>query len=119
MNKVQALDSFWNSFGWDAYDETSVPDNASLPYITYEVSTDSFNESVPLSASLWMQSNSWKDITLKEMEIAEAIGRGGKMVAYEGGAFWVTKGSPWSYRVQGENKQTRRITLNILVEFID
>lgn len=119
MNKVQALDNFWNSFGWDAYDETDVPDNAQLPYITYEVTTDSFDNAVALSASLWMQSSSWRDITVKSMEIESYIGRGGKMVAYDGGAFWITKGNPWSYRIQDENKQIRRIGLNVLIEFID
>mgnify|MGYP007057717663 CR=1 FL=1 len=28
MNKTQALHQFWNSFGIDAYEENSVPDDA-------------------------------------------------------------------------------------------
>ena len=41
MNKIQALDSFWNSFGLRAYDSMSVPDDAELPRITYSSSGSS------------------------------------------------------------------------------
>ena len=34
-NKWQAIDRFWNSFGIPAYDESSVPQGATMPYITY------------------------------------------------------------------------------------
>jgi hypothetical protein len=37
MNKSQALQSFWESFGIPAYNEYTVPDNAEMPYITYSV----------------------------------------------------------------------------------
>ena len=35
MDKQQAIHGFWSSFGITAYDENSVPDDAELPYITY------------------------------------------------------------------------------------
>ena len=68
MDKMQAYHDFWSSFGWKAYDETSVPDIAVLPYITYESATDSFGTQLSLNASLWSRSTSWADITAKEKE---------------------------------------------------
>ena len=40
MDKSQALNTFWNSFGIPAYDEYTVPDGTSIPYITYDTATD-------------------------------------------------------------------------------
>ena len=76
MDKAQALHSFWSSFGLPAYDEASVPsgdDTPQFPYITYTVATDALDGSLPLVASLWYKSTSWRDITLKSEEIALRI----------------------------------------------
>lgn len=118
MNKEQALDSFWNTFGVSAYDEGTVPDDATLPYITYSVSTDDFNHPVSLTASIWNRSTSWERVTEILENISEVIGHGGQMVAYDRGAFWITKGSPFSQRVPDEDDSIRRILINVEVEFI-
>lgn len=120
MNKAQAFHSFWSSFGLKAYDATSVPDDTPMPYITYELATDSFGEQLSLTASLWYRSSSWADVQQKEMEIAEYIGRGGKMVTYDDGAFWIRRGTPWAIRLVGEGDEyVKLMSLNIEVEFID
>lgn len=120
MDKVQTLNSFWNSFGLKAYDETSVPDDVRLPYITYEVATDNFGNAVALSASLWYRDTSWAAITSKEYEISSRIGRGGVIIDYENGALWIKKGSPWSRRMEEPGDDTiRRIILNISAEYVD
>lgn len=120
MDKAQALNNFWNSFELKAYDATSVPDGEIMPYITYELSTDSFGQQLSQTASLWYRSSSWKDIQQKEMEIADCIGRGGLMIQYNDGAMWLRKGTPWALRLVGEGDEyVRRILLNVEVEFID
>lgn len=130
MNKVQALTSFWNSFGLKAYDETSVPDKseqqggvstgAVLPYITFEVGTSDFDHDVALTGSLWYRDTSWAAITAKEMEIASHIGRGGLIKTYDGGAFWIRRGTPWAQRMgDSTDDSIRRIVMNIEIEFID
>ena len=120
MDKVQALNSFWNGFDLNAYDATSVPEGTEMPYITYEVSTDSFGEQLSQTASIWYRSSSWRDIQQKEMEIADYIGRGGLMIAYDDGAMWLRKDTPWALRLAGEGDEyVRRIALNIELEFID
>ena len=120
MDKVQAINNFWNSFSLKAYDATSVPDNTQMPYITYELSTDSFGERLSLTASIWYRSSSWREIQLKEMEIADHITRGGIMINYDDGAMWIQRGTPWAIRLTGESDEyVRRISLNVEVEFID
>lgn len=120
MNKIQTLHAFWSGFGLKAYDETSVPDNAKLPYITYEVSSDEFGAPRLQSASLWYRSSSWTEITEKEQEIADFITRGGRMLAYDGGAMWIQKASPWAQRMgDSSDDSIRRIVLNIYIEFLD
>jgi len=120
MNKIQALHSFWSSFGLKAYDENSVPDNTSFPYITYEVSSDDFGNVLAQTASLWYRSSSWSEVTEKEQEIANFITRGGKTVPYDEGAMWIQKASPWAQRLADPSDELiRRIILNITVEFLD
>ena len=126
MDKVQALHAFWSSFGIPAIDEQSAYDNRTLeelsitfPYITYEVATDSFDYAVTIGADLWYQSTSWAEVTAKAMQIDNAIGRGGKMISYDGGAIWITRGSPFSQRLEAENDyDVRRIHININAEFL-
>lgn len=120
MDKGQAYKSFWNSFGLKAYDETSVPDNEPMPYITFEMIEDDFNHSVGLTASVFYRSSAWIDITAKTKEIESVIGRGGIVKPFDGGAMWIKKANPWARRSSDENDDSvRRIILNIEVEFID
>lgn len=133
MNKMQALNAFWNGFNLKAYDENSVPDGTQMPYITYEASSDDFGNEIPQSASLWYRSESWEDISLKEQEISAFIGKGGRMVPYDApvgyldgrllyakSAFWIRKGSPWAQRMgDSTDENIRRIVLNINIEFLD
>lgn len=120
MDKLQAYNNFWNSFTLKAYDATSVPDGTTMPYITYECAEDDFDNTLALTASVWYRSTSWTDSVNKVKEITASIGKGGKMVKYDNGAFWVKKGTPWAQRLPDENDDSvRRIVLNIELEFID
>lgn len=120
QNKIQTLHSFWSSFGIKAYDENSVPDGTTFPYITYEVSSDDFGNQIAQTASLWYRDSSWASITEKAQEISDFITRGGRMIAFEGGAMWIQKASPWSQRMSdSSDEMVRRIVLNIMIEFLD
>ena len=131
MDKLQAYNTFWKSFGIPAYDGLSVPekvyDEASQkmiplepPYITYNAVYDSFGASFPTTASLWYRETGWTDVSRKAEEIANAITRGGKMVGYDGGAFWIRRGTPWAQRMTDPNDDSiRRILLNLEIEFMD
>lgn len=124
MNKVQAYQSFWESFGLTAYDENTVPDDAMAvnngKYITYEMADGEFNSTLALTASLWYKGYSWAEITEKELAISHEISRGGKLVPCDGGAIWIKKGTPWAQRMPDTSSDSiRRIVLNVEVEFLD
>lgn len=120
MDKAQALHSFWSAFGIPAYDTYSVPDDAQLPYITYEVAVDNFGSPVAAYASLWYRSTSWQAITAKEKEIASAITRGGKLIKYTDGALWIRMSSPWAQRMNDpSDNMIKRMVLSIYYEFLD
>lgn len=121
MDKFQALQSFWESFGLPAYDENTVPTGDSapaLPYITYDAITSNFGSTVALSGSLWYYGTSWSQITTKMLEIQSEIGRGGKMIPMDDGALWIRQGNPFAQRMADPNDMIRRIYMNIEVEFL-
>lgn len=120
MDKLQAVHDFWSGFGWQAYDEQTVPDEAPFPYITHESSTSDFDREIAQTASLWVMSTSWGEITAKEKEIAAEITKGGKMIRYDGGAVIIRMGSPWSQHLADEtNDLVRSVVLNYTLEYID
>ena len=118
MTKEQALNNFWNSFGWKAYDESTVPKDTVLPYITYAVVVDSIESNIALSASLWQRSTSWSDVTQMAKAIGDYLGMGGKLIKYDGGAIWLRRGQPFAQRISDEDDGIRRIYLNITAEYL-
>lgn len=120
MNKVQALHTFWNSFGIPAYDETTVPDSADFPYMTYSMATDSLGNIVPIPLNIYYRSNSWRDATLKSEEIAKRIKENGyEMIKFDKGYIYLTGGTPFAQRVAiDEDRAIKRIYMNILAEFL-
>lgn len=119
MNKYQALHEFWNSFDIPAYDENTVPENAVMPYITYNVATDSLGQVLPLSASLWYRTKSWEAISQKAEEIAEKVGHNKYYIQkLDDGYVWYTKGTPFAQRIATEDRDIRQIYINVTAEFL-
>lgn len=119
MTKAAAIYKFWNSLGLTAYEENTVPDDAAFPYITYQLVTDSFDREIPLTASLWYRSESWTAINAKAEEISQKIGRGGKIIAFDGGAIWLKRGQPFAQNMRDESDDLiKRKYLNITAEFM-
>ena len=119
MTKAAAMYQFWSSFGLTAYEENTVPDDATFPYITYQLVTDSFDREIPLTASLWYRSESWTAINAKTEEISQKISRGGKIISCDGGAIWLKRGQPFAQNMGDESDNLiKRKYLNITAEFI-
>jgi len=120
MDKAQALQTFWESFGIPAYEQTTVPETATMPYITYSVSTDSLNNVVNMSASVWYHSTSWKDISEKTEQIARYIvGMNPPSIKFDGGRLYIAKGNPFAQRMADPNDDMiRRMYLNIQAEYL-
>lgn len=120
MTKDQAIQSFWSSFGLTAYEENSVPDNAEMPYITYEVSTASFEHELPVSASIWYRDTSWVAITNKAEQIAKRLYKlRGTALPIEDGRFRIYESdTPLFQRMADESDGiVKRIVINVMVEF--
>ena len=121
MDKFQALQSFWSSFGIPAFDENTVPtadDKPTYPYITYDAIDGSLGDYVAMSGSIWDYGTSWARITTKLAQIETAIGRGGKLIQIDGGAIWIKRGNPFAQRLSDSNDMVRRIFINIEAEYI-
>lgn len=117
MNEWTALDTFWSSFNLPAYDENTVPDDAVMPYITYEAAIGGLGDILQLSASLWYETTSWAGISQKAKEISEYIGTGcGE--SYENGRLWITKALSFATRMnEPEDNNVRRIVMYINAEY--
>lgn len=118
MDKEQAIHSFWNSFGIPAYDETSVPDNTPMPYITYSVATGSLDDIINLTATIWYRSSSWVDITRLKNRIAEVVGVGGEVIKLSKGYMWLNRGSTFAQRVSSDDDMVRAYYLQLQAEFL-
>lgn len=86
-NTAKGLHDFWSSFGIPAYPEYAVPDNAALPYITYELIEPNWRDSSPYYARIWYRDTSYIGITEKVDEIRNAIGEGVRIVINDGYVF--------------------------------
>lgn len=119
MDKWQFLQDFWSGFGLTAYDESSVPDNAQLPYITYNASVSDFEHPVLITASLWYRSSSWAEISQKASQIAETVCLS-KPQKIDGGRVRVWIGdTPFAQRMGDPDDATiRRILINLMAEFM-
>lgn len=119
MDKWQIIDTFWNIFGVPAYDESSVPDDAGFPRITYQVATGSLSDTLPMTASLWYANSRWVEVSQLADRIGEHIGLGGVMLPCDEGAVWIQRGIPFAQRMSDPTDDTiRRIVLQITAEFI-
>lgn len=118
MDKGQAIKSLWSSFGIPAYDEYTVPDNAEMPYITFNVVDDKLDRPVVLHGSLWYRSTSWSDIEAKKKEIADYL-EGFVTLKLDNGWLWVVQGSPFAQRMNDpDDDMIRRMYINIQAEFL-
>ncbi|MBQ9599838.1 MAG: hypothetical protein IJR33_08545 [Clostridia bacterium] len=118
MTKANAIYSFWASFGLNAYEENSVPDDAQFPFITYELATDRFGEEVSLTASLWYKEPSWVNANAKADAVyAELVG--GKYITYDGGAALLEGATPFAQGTSDpSDKEIKRIIINYTAEFL-
>ncbi len=121
MDKSQSIHEFWSQFGLIAYDENTVPDDAEMPYITYNVGVGSLGDIIFLSGSLWYSSTSWREITKKADEIEAVVKNNGYYIANienRGHAF-ITAGSPFYQRMSDPaDNMIRRIYFNLNAEFL-
>lgn len=71
-----SLYAFYSSFGYPAYEVNTVPDDVSLPYITYSYAEPQYQSPVSHYAQIFMRTNSNAPLLTAAGEIVRAIGEG-------------------------------------------
>ena len=119
MDKEQSINNFWSRFGIPAYDENSVADDVTYPFIAFSVATGKLGDTVQLYANMYYRSTSWKDITHKKDEIAQYLGDGGKVIPLDRGYSYFCQGDPFAQRMNepGDN-MVKRYYLQLQAEFL-
>lgn len=119
MTKGAALHEFLSGFGMDAYAASSLPDNVTFPYLTYELITSAWEDGeVGLTVNLWFYTTSEAIPNAKAQELSNAIGLGGKILPCDGGFIWLKRGSPWCQSLSDDTSPTiKRRYINITAEY--
>lgn len=118
MTKAAAIYKFWSGFSLTAYEENTVPEDATFPYVTYQLVTDGFDREVAATASLWYRGESWTAINAKTEEISAHIGLGGKIIKCDGGRIWIKRGQPFAQNMGDESDDLiKRKYLNVTIEY--
>ena len=102
MTKGAALQSFFNSI-MPAYAETSVPDDAAYPYLTYQLALNAWDSGeTALAINMWFYTTSEAIPNAKAQELSDVIGYGGVTIPCDGGFIWLKRGSPWCQNSQDD-----------------
>ena len=121
MTPEAAVYTFLSSFGIPAYAASSVPDQATFPYLTYDLVLGEWGQpEVNMPVNVWYRTDSEALPNAKVREISQAIGMGGVTLPCDGGMLGVKKGSPWAQAVtvEGEDEKVKRRYVNINIEYL-
>ena len=92
---AQALYAFFSAFQIPAYVESTEPDGALPPYITYELTEPDWRGRASFHARVWYRSTSFSEIAAKVDEIRAALGEG-VSIATESGAVYLWADDNWA-----------------------
>jgi hypothetical protein len=99
---------FFSGFGIPAFTEYNVPDDAVLPYITYQVNEPGWNNIGTIYARVWYRSTSFTSINAKVDQIKASVGEG-VSIPTSGGAVYLTKGTPFAQNIPIEGDETLKV----------
>ena len=118
MTKGAALQSFFDGI-MTSYAASAVPDNATLPYLTYELITSAWDGGeVGLTVNLWFYTTSEAVPNAKAQELSDAIGYSGITIPCDGGFIWLKRGSPWCQSMRDESdSMIKRRYINVIAEY--
>lgn len=118
-DKHQAMQKWLETFSVPVYAAGAVPCDAEPPYITYTASDGVWGDGeVNVQCDLWYRTESEAEPNAKVAEMSRAIGRGGVMVACDGGGFWVKRGTPFAQAVADTDTSIKRRYINLSVEYM-
>ena len=119
MTKGAALQSFFDGI-MTAYAASAVPDDATLPYLTYDLITSAWGDSeVGLNVNMWFRTTSEKEPNAAVDKLSKAIGLGGVQLPCDDGIIWLKRGSPWAQSLTDETDKTiKRRYINVTAEYL-
>ena len=110
---MKGLNKFFSQFG-TAYIETSVPESAEFPYITYKCGSEDWKNKALISCSIYSKSSSYVELS----EIAEKIldsARDGAIINVDGGYLCIYLGEPEFQIVPNADYNIRQGYINLVV----
>ena len=118
MDKQEALNYFWQqATGLTAYEENNIPDDAVLPYCTYETIVDSLDNAVFPLGHIWDRNLSWNNRDAILAQVSAYIGHG-KIIKLDEGRMFVCKGTPFAQRRSDEADDTvKGYEIQLQIEF--
>ena len=119
MTKGAALQSFFDGI-ITYYDASAVPDDATLPYLTYDLITSAWNGGeVGLTVNMWFRTTSEKEPNAAVDKLSKAIGLGGVFLHCDDGVIWLKRGSPWAQSLtDATDKTIKRRYINVTAEYL-
>lgn len=105
---AKALYNFFSGFGLDAYVEYAPPEDAELPYITYQLIEPGWSDIGTIYARVWYRSTSYTAINAKVDEISAAVGEGISLRT-DNGAVYLTRGTPFAQNMPMEGDDTLKV----------
>ena len=119
MTKGAALQSFFDSI-MTSYASSAVPDDATLPYLTYELITSAWDGGeVGLTVNMWFRTTSEKEPNEAVDKLSKAIGLGGVFLHCDDGVIWLKRGSPWAQSLTDETDKTiKRRYIHVTAEYL-
>ena len=114
INTAQALYQFYSSFGIPAYTTDTVPDDAQLPYITYNLTETEPLQSATHYAQVWYKSTSNAALFAKVDQIKAAIGEG-ILIPCTGGYVSLRPASPYVQMMTDAVPEIRYAYINLQI----
>ena len=120
MTKEAALLQYFKRFQIGAYPATAVPDDAELPYLTYEPVISNLDEGeVTIVVNLWYYTTDESQPNAKARELEIALGEGPKLPVDGGGYIWPKRGNPFCQHVKDDaDPRIKRRYINITAEYL-
>ena len=109
---AEALKNFYSGFGLPAFQEDTVPDDVSLPYISFSLSEPEWNQRASHFVRVWDRTKLNTGIIRKADQITQAIGTR-KKIKYDGGYLVIYPENPKTQIVVDGDTRYAYINLSI------
>lgn len=120
MTKAAAIHQFLSGFGLPAHAASSVPKDAMLPCLTYELSTSAWGDGeAPITVNLWYYGGTEAEPNAKAQELSDAIRLGGVLLGCDGGSVWLKRGYPFCQNLSdASDANVKRRYINLSAEYL-